>query len=132
MVDPLFEKIYSDEEKHLFSLQENIRLDDSEPDGPEPFPSEWRKIITDDYIKLLNKAVASEISAIIQYTNQHEKASLLALRQKNTPMEAIIDTNKAKVVSHRAYGFRSAKNYILNLYHCMADLPMPFLLHSFV
>ena len=40
--------------------------------------------------------------------------------------------NKAKVISHRAYGFRSAKNYILNLYHCMADLPMPFLLHSFV
>jgi transposase len=40
--------------------------------------------------------------------------------------------NKAKVVSHRAYGFRSAKNYILNLYHCMADLPMPNLLHSFM
>lgn len=40
--------------------------------------------------------------------------------------------NKAKVISHRAYGFRSAKNYILNLYHCMADLPMPNLLHSFM
>ena len=40
--------------------------------------------------------------------------------------------NKAKVVSHRAYGFRSAKNYIRNLYHCMADLPMPKILHTFV
>lgn len=40
--------------------------------------------------------------------------------------------NKAKVVSRRAYGFRTAKNYILNLYHCLADLPMPKLLHSFV
>ena len=40
--------------------------------------------------------------------------------------------NKAKVVSHRAYGFRSAKNYIRNLYHCMADLPMPIILHTFV
>ena len=40
--------------------------------------------------------------------------------------------NKAKIVSHRAYGFRSVKNYILNLYHCMADLPMPSLPHSFV
>lgn len=40
--------------------------------------------------------------------------------------------NKAKVISHRAYGFRSAKNYILNLYHCMGDLPMPTSLHSFV
>jgi len=40
--------------------------------------------------------------------------------------------NKAKVVSHRAYGFRSAKTYILNLYHCLADLPTPELLHSFM
>ena len=40
--------------------------------------------------------------------------------------------NKAKIVSHRAYGFRSPKNYIRNLYLCMADLPMPQLLHTFV
>jgi transposase len=40
--------------------------------------------------------------------------------------------NKAKVISHRAYGFRTAKNYILNLYHCMADLAMPTILHRFV
>jgi transposase len=40
--------------------------------------------------------------------------------------------NKAKVISHRAYGFRSAKTFMLNLYHCMADLPMPKLLHTFV
>jgi len=39
--------------------------------------------------------------------------------------------NKAKVISHRAYGFRSAKNYIMNLYHCMGDLPMPTTLHRF-
>lgn len=40
--------------------------------------------------------------------------------------------NKAKVISHRAYGFRSAKNYILNLYHCMGNLPMPTSMHRFV
>jgi transposase len=40
--------------------------------------------------------------------------------------------NKAKMISHRAYGFRSAATYIRNLYHCMADLPMPKSLHSFV
>jgi transposase len=39
--------------------------------------------------------------------------------------------NKAKVIS-QAYGFRSAKNYILNLYHCMADLPQPKLVHTFM
>lgn len=40
--------------------------------------------------------------------------------------------NKAKVIVHKAYGFRTAKNYIRNLYHCMADLPMPKLMHSFM
>lgn len=40
--------------------------------------------------------------------------------------------NKAKVISHRAYGFRTAKNFILNLYHCMADLALPTTLHRFV
>lgn len=40
--------------------------------------------------------------------------------------------NKAKVISHRAYGFRSAKNYIRNLYHCMGGLPEPQIMHRFV
>lgn len=40
--------------------------------------------------------------------------------------------NKAKVIIHRAYGSRTAANYIRNLYHCMADLPLPQTMHSFV
>jgi bacterioferritin len=94
----IFEKIYSDEEAHLFKFQEYANMqDETQPvDGPV---SEWRQIFTPEYFDLLNKAVSAEISAIIQYTNQHEKASLLALRQKNTPLEVVKDTNKAKVVS---------------------------------
>ncbi len=40
--------------------------------------------------------------------------------------------NKAKLVIHRAYGFRTAKNYIRNLYHCLGDLPLPQTVHTFV
>ena len=40
--------------------------------------------------------------------------------------------NKAKVISHKAYGFRTAKNYIRNLYHCMAGLSLPKTVHTFV
>jgi transposase len=40
--------------------------------------------------------------------------------------------NKAKVISHKAYGFRTAKSYIRNLYHCMAELPLPKTVHTFV
>jgi len=95
----LFEKVYSEEEQHLFKFQEYANMKD-EPEGPETVPlSEWRKIFTDDYFAMLNKAVAAEISAILQYTNQHEKASLLALRKKISPLEVVTEANKAKVVS---------------------------------
>jgi len=94
----MFEKIYGDEEKHLFKFQEYANMHD-EPEGAGVPLSEWRKIFTDDYFVLLNKAVAAEISAIIQYTNQHEKASLIALRMKDTALEVVSEANKARVVS---------------------------------
>jgi len=97
----VFEKIYGEEEQHLFKFQEYVNFqDESDEPGPLAVPlSEWRNIFTHDYFVLLNKAVAAEISAIIQYTNQHEKASFLRLRMKNTPLEVVKETNKAKVVS---------------------------------
>jgi bacterioferritin len=95
----LFQKIYDAEEQHLFKFQEYMNIKD-EIEGPETTPlSEWRKIFTDDYYALLSRAVAAEISAIIQYTNQHEKASLLDLRKKMSALEVVTEANKAKVVS---------------------------------
>jgi bacterioferritin len=94
----LFQKIYKAEEEHLFKFQEYVDFQDEADDG-EAAVSEWQKIFTDDYFALLNKAVAIEMSAIIQYTNQHEKAALLALRKKSTALETITESNKAKVVS---------------------------------
>ena len=95
----LFEKIYSDEEGHLFKFQEYTGFQDEKEEVNEAPMPEWRKIYTDDYFALLNKAVAAEITGIIQYTNQHEKAALLKLRMKTTPLETIQETNKTAVVS---------------------------------
>ena len=95
----VFEKIYREEEGHLFKFQEYTKFqDEKEESSKVPLP-EWRKIYTNDYFTLLNKAVSAEITGIIQYTNQHEKAAFLELRMKNTPLEAITETNKADVVS---------------------------------
>ena len=95
----IFEKIYGDEEGHLFKFQEYTKFQD-EKDEPSKVPlPEWRKIYTDEYFTLLNKAVAAEITGIVQYTNQHEKMAFLALRMKNTALEAITESNKAAVVS---------------------------------
>ena len=95
----MFEKIYREEEDHLFKFQEYTNFQD-EKDEPDKVPlPEWRKIFTQDYFELLNKAVGAEICGIIQYTNQHEKAALLKLRMKKTPLETVKETNSADVVS---------------------------------
>ena len=52
------------------------------------------------------------------------------MHQRHGTVEGL--NNKAKLVIHKAYGFRTAKNYIRNLYHCLADLPLPQTVRTFV
>ncbi len=95
----LFTKIYSDEEVHLLKFQDYLEME-SEPDLGETPDSEWRSIFGEEYIALLNKALASEISAIVQYTTQHEKAEgLERMRRKKIALEVVTGKNKASVVS---------------------------------
>jgi transposase len=63
---------------------------------------------------------------------RHEKNILnyFKLPINNASVEGL--NNKAKIISRRAYGFRSIKNHILNLYHCLADLPWPKMMHTFM
>jgi bacterioferritin len=95
----LFMKIFKNEEEHLFKFQEYTKFkDEKDEESKVPLP-EWRKIYTPEYFALLNKAVAGEITAIVQYTNQHEKASAPELRMKSSTLEAVGGTNKADVIS---------------------------------
>ncbi|MFX1476512.1 MAG: ferritin-like domain-containing protein [Promethearchaeota archaeon] len=96
----LFTEIYNEEEEHLLKFQDYSEMED-EPDLGETPPSEWRSIFNDaDYIALLNKALASEISAIVQYTTQHEKAEgLERMRRKKAALEVVTGKNKASVIS---------------------------------
>ncbi|MHA1508822.1 MAG: ferritin-like domain-containing protein, partial [Promethearchaeota archaeon] len=95
----MFSKIYSDEEEHLLKFQDYSEME-NEPNIGETPDSEWRSIFGEEYIALLNKALASEISAVVQYTTQHEKAEgLERMRRKKNPLEVITGKNKASVVS---------------------------------
>lgn len=95
----LFSKIYSDEEEHLLKFLDYSEIED-EPDLGETPESDWRSVFKSDYIALLNKALASEISAIIQYSTQHEKAEgLERMRRKKAALEVVTGKNKASVVS---------------------------------
>jgi len=95
----MFSKIYSDEEQHLLKFQDYSEME-NEPDLGETEESEWRTIFGKDYVTLLNKALASEISAVVQYTTQHEKAEgLERMRRKKAALEVITGKNKASIVS---------------------------------
>jgi transposase len=52
------------------------------------------------------------------------------LRIDNGAVEGM--NNKAKIVSPRGYGFRTASTYITALYHCLGNLPEPELVHKFL
>lgn len=45
------------------------------------------------------------------------------LRLSNGALEGM--NNKIKLVSHRAFGFRSVEHYVAAIYHCCAQLPLP-------
>ena len=62
--------------------------------------------------------------------HQEDILSYFEMRIDNGAVEGM--NNKAKVVSHRCYGFRTASNYITALYHCLGKLPELELVHSFV
>ncbi len=95
----LLTKIYAEEEEHLLKFQDYSEVED-EPDLGETPESEWRSIFNQDYIAMLNKALAAEFSAIVQYTNQHEKADgLERMRRKKATLEVVTGKNKASVVS---------------------------------
>jgi transposase len=63
---------------------------------------------------------------------RHEDEILNYFRQPidNAIVEGL--NNKAKIASHRCYGFRTAKTYITALYHCLGKLPEPNLVHRFL
>ena len=48
----------------------------------------------------------------------------------NGAVEAL--NNKAKAISHRAFGYRTAETFKLALYHGLGKLPMPQLTHKFL
>jgi len=45
------------------------------------------------------------------------------IRVTNGALEGM--NNKVKVISHRAFGFRTPWTYMANIYHCCAELPLP-------
>jgi transposase len=78
--------------------------------------------------KWMNSAMRSRLEPFKRFvrTLRSHLDGILAwtrIRLSNGAVEGM--NNKIKSVSHRSFGFRSAKNFIVAIYHCCARLPLP-------
>ena len=64
--------------------------------------------------KKLVKMLRSHLDGVLAWTK---------LRLSNGALEGM--NNKIKLVSHRAFGFRTVEHYVAAIYHCCARLPLP-------
>jgi transposase len=64
--------------------------------------------------KVFVQLLEGHLEGILAWTN---------LQLSNGALEGM--NNKIKLVSHRGYGFRSASNFIVAIYHSCAKLPLP-------
>jgi transposase len=64
----------------------------------------------------------TKLAALIR-THREGILAWTRLRVTNGALEGM--NNKVKVMSHRAYGYRTTWTYIVNIYHCCAELPLP-------
>jgi len=62
--------------------------------------------------------------------HQDDILNYFKCRIDNGAVEAL--NNKAKAISHRAFGYRTAQTFSLALYHGMGKLPLPQLTHKFL
>src|SRR5712692_9578887 len=60
------------------------------------------------------RMLRSHLSGLLPWTR---------IRLSNAAVEGM--NNKIKSISHRSFGFRTAKNFIAAIYHCCARLPLP-------
>ena len=82
-----------------------------------------------DYLtKWMNSAMRSRLEPFQKFVRmlRSHLGGVLAwtkTRVSNGAVEGM--NNKIKSISHRSFGFRTAKNFIAAIYHCCARLPLP-------
>lgn len=79
-------------------------------------------------LKWMNAAMRARLEPFQQFVGmlRSHRDGVLAwadTRLSNGAVEGM--NNKIKSISHRAFGFRTAENFIAAIYHCCARLPLP-------
>jgi transposase len=102
-----------------YYLKESFQLfwDYRQPASAKAHLEKWMRSAMGSRLEPFKKFVRtlrSHLDGILSWTKQ---------RVSNGAVEGM--NNKIKSISHRSFGFRSAKNFIAAIYHCCARLPLP-------
>jgi transposase len=102
-----------------YYLKESFQLfwDYRQPARAKAHLEKWMRSAMGSRLEPFKKFVRtlrSHLDGILPWTTQ---------RVSNGAVEGM--NNKIKSISHRSFGFRSAKNFIAAIYHCCARLPLP-------
>jgi transposase len=92
----------------------------------------WAKRYLDQWFWWATHSRLEPIRKFAWMIRRHEEdiLSYFKIPIHNGTVEGL--NNKAKVISHRAYGYRTADTFKLALYHGLGKLPMPQLAHKFL
>ena len=102
-----------------YYLKESFQLfwDYRQPARAKAHLEKWMRSAMGSRLEPFKKFVRTlrfHLDGILPWTQQ---------RLSNGAVEGM--NNKIKSISHRSFGFRSAKNFIAAIYHCCARLPLP-------
>ena len=102
-----------------YYLKESFQMfwDYKQPRRAEEHLRQWLRAAKRTRLKAFKefaRMMENHIDGILAWTK---------LRLSNGALEGM--NNKIKLVSHRSFGFRNARNFIAAIYHCCARLPLP-------
>jgi transposase len=95
----------------------------------------WAARFLDDWCRTVNRSRLEPLKKVARSLQAHRTYLLAWIRLKATepiPTGAVEGfNNKARVITRRAYGFRSRKVMEVALYHSLGKLPEPLFTHRF-
>ena len=78
-------------------------------------------------VSLTKAALVEEVARVADLTKKHAEVFV------DTVFRSIVGTlHRGEKIELLGFAYSTATNYIRNLYHCLADLPLPQTVHTFV
>lgn len=93
----------------------------------------WAEKFLDKWMKQVMQSKIEPLKKVVRTLRRHKPLILNWFKAKRAISNGIVEgmNNKAKVISRKAYGFRTFRCQEVALYHALGDLPVPKSTHCF-